>query len=314
MSVDIEKLNKSLEILSKNAGVVSVSNLLKIENSEDLTEALNIPVTLETKFNNIKNKFSGLDMFLEGLDINSITSGMQAITKSGAFSKIKFDSFDLNILKDGISIPSEVQNIAKLLPQIAQPMITKITSGISVADNMIPKMDAATITKMTNILQTTVENGFPSSVISLGTPGAIAETLASVVPNVNSNQIKSVIENLTHIETVLPELKSYLSTNIKSEVFTDMFKELDNINKIFENLLPSITGNPLIDMTIKNDSKYQEIFKTLGITDIKTPNEILKLLYAGNNAGAINRIEKELGNLTESQEAAILAKLEDIKG
>jgi len=314
MSIDLNKLTEELaRVLKAMPGLPGQD---RPTTEEEETPGIPDPITIPssgTNFSQMIGDFQGLNTFLEGLDINSITSGIQNLTSSGALTELS-NMMDFDALENGISLPSGTQNIAQVFQQVAQPLISKIDESVSVAPKMIPEMDPTTISTMSDLLDSSVTNGFPNNIVSGGSPGDIAEALTSAVPDITSNEIQSVISGLTHLQTQIPDLQSFVQEYIKEEVFGDMSTEMNSIMGLFQNLVPSVTENPLVDIGIKTDTQSMELFKTLGITDPADQSEIMKLLYNGDTAGAILRMEEMVGDLSESEENAIIAKLDDILG
>jgi len=312
----ISILNSELErIIKAMPGILKISDIPlgdEIYGTDDTSQ--NETISAPTVLGNLISDFRGLNTFIEGLDINSITSGIQALTQSGSVTTDISSTIDINTLKNGISLPSSIQNIAQMVPQVAQPLISKIDESVSVAPKMISEMDPTTISTMSDLLDSSVTNGFPNNIVSGGSPGDITEALTSAVPDINTDEIKSVISGITNIQTQLPDLQSFVSEYIKGEVFNNVSNELNGILDLFNNLVPSITGNPLVDINLKMNNQIQSLFDTLNITDTGIQQGIMQMLYNGDDAGAINKIESLIGDLSNEEEESILTKLEDILG
>jgi len=231
------------------------------------------------------------------LDALGKLEGAVAMTGSGTDLRSAFDpkkNIDLNI-----SIASgAAQNIARILPQVAVPLIVNIRDDISVAEKMIPKIEEDVKTAFKTLMGTSeILDGFPNAIVAMGNVKGVAEALTATVEDITSDEIKGVVQNFVNDNFSLPNLPTFLSTDIQSILSNAIFKEFTKAKDTFEELVPTITGNVITDLQIKTNPKIIDLFNILEINDELTQIKILKFIYNDKDVEAINLIEETTGYL-----------------
>jgi len=239
--------------------------------------------------------------------------GAIAMTGSGTDTASKISDPKKNSSM-GIAVSSGAGlNIAKELEQIAKPLLINIMEDISVAEKMIPIIDDDVKAVFKTLMGASeILDGFPNAIVAMGNVKGIAEALTATVEGITSDEIKGVVQNFVNDNFSLPNLPTFLSTNIQSLLVDSIFKEFTKAKDTFEELVPTITGNVVTDLQIKTNPKIIDLFNILEIDDELTQIKILKFIYNDKDVEAINLIEETTGDLSTERENEIIAKIESV--
>lgn len=325
MAVDFDGLNKLVEEM--NNAAAKVNDALGMLNGGDLIKSLTSNVGDAEEL--LENSLLKIDTQIFKTSITDAIDNISALTKTLDFNKIEevingfkmisppngvvTDAFKNKInpelLLNGF-VPSmgNIENMVSKLPEIATPMMAVLdeitSSSIPTLNKMTKELESSAKTAISAITGGSATKGFNNIMMGLPSPETISNYLSNF-PNINSPEVKNIMESLTNAEFKLPDLNSYLTEIEKelsnfetSKITKGLSEKLSSFNNLTKGFSDAV--GPLKSLLLTGDfeSKLSKNFSDIGIPEIH--KDVVKLINGEDYTNAFKKLKKLAPNTPDT--------------
>lgn len=231
----------------------------------------------------VQREFASLNTGVVGKVFGEINNGIKSLSKLDTdFPLGDASSKKIINLKNNTTIPQNMQNELDGL-QNSLSELDESLPGISV--KIKPILSGSEKTIASAITGSSVAEAFNGIVLTLPTGSAIAESVAVLSSEINSGEVKNVIEQslgqaYPQLKAELPEISNFLSPNLNLSINANLNKLTDKLKLNLSDELSVVTDFPALDALHELNNSARQVVSDLGLT--KSPfstniaNSVLK--------------------------------------